>query len=125
MDQINGLRLAEYMIENRPPRLPVPGRDHASARTPDDRERRAQARRAAEALFTPKPPTLEPIAVPPAAPREAISAPTHLEPPPAKVLPAAHLRRIRTWVGYGMTIPQVAEIYGVEVDAIVRILRRA
>jgi hypothetical protein len=80
------------MIENRPPRLPVPGRDHGSARTPDDRERRAQARRPAEALFTPKPPTLEPIAAPPAAPREAISAPTHLEPPPAKVLPAAHLR---------------------------------
>jgi hypothetical protein len=36
-----------------------------------------------------------------------------------------HLPRIRTWVRYGMTIPQVAEIYGVEVDAIVRILRRA
>jgi hypothetical protein len=52
---INGLRCAEDMIENRPPARPVYSRDHASARTADQRERRAQARREAEALFAPKP----------------------------------------------------------------------
>jgi hypothetical protein len=55
---INGLSLAEHMVENHPPRRHVYGREHA-ARIPDDRERRAQARRAAEALFAPEPPVTE------------------------------------------------------------------
>jgi len=56
---INGLRLAEHMVENHPSRRRVYGREHAAARIPDDRERRAQARRAAEALFASKPPVTE------------------------------------------------------------------
>jgi len=47
------------VVENRPPRRRAYGREHAAARVPDDRERRAQARRAAEALFAPKPPVTE------------------------------------------------------------------
>jgi len=47
------------MVENHPSRRRVYGREHAAARIPDDRERRAQARRAAEALFAPKPPVTE------------------------------------------------------------------
>jgi transposase len=35
------------------------------------------------------------------------------------------MMRIRTWVNYGMTVPQVAEIYGVAIGVIERILRRA
>jgi hypothetical protein len=31
--------------------------------------------------------------------------------------------RIRTWVKYGMAIPQVAALYDVEADEITRILR--
>jgi hypothetical protein len=40
-------------------------------------------------------------------------------------IPAAHVARIRTWVKYGITVPQVAAIYGVEVDEIARILGNA
>ena len=32
---------------------------------------------------------------------------------------------IRTWVNYGMTIPQVAEVYEVAIGVIERILRQA
>jgi len=59
--------------------------------------------------------------VEPSAQREAIAAAIHPDPPPAK---APHLRRIRTWVKYGMTIPQVAELRGADVDEIERILRK-
>jgi hypothetical protein len=43
------------MVEIHPPRRQIYGRDHAGTRIPDDRERRAEARRGAEALFAPKP----------------------------------------------------------------------
>jgi hypothetical protein len=36
-----------------------------------------------------------------------------------------HLPRIRTWVRYGMTARQVAEVYGVAVGEIERIVRKA
>jgi hypothetical protein len=42
------------MFEHHLPRRPVYGREHAAAR-PDERERRAQVRQAAEALFKPEP----------------------------------------------------------------------
>jgi hypothetical protein len=32
---------------------------------------------------------------------------------PREIIPATHIARIRTWVKYGMTIPQVAAIEGV------------
>jgi len=101
---INGLRCAEVMIENHPPARPVYGRDHASARTPDQRERRAQAHREAEALFAPKPAVTEnPVASPaklarvlPAAPAAKQDAPTRPQPVLAKTIPAAHAARIRS-----------------------------
>jgi hypothetical protein len=45
--------------------------------------------------------------------------------PRREAIPAAHVARIRTWVKYGMPVPQVAAIYGAEVDEIVRILGKA
>jgi hypothetical protein len=105
-----------------------------------------RARQAAEALFAPKPPLTEPAAKDPLVagdqrkrkPR-VLSAipvqPTRLEPAkqsverepatPCHQLPASHLSRVRTWLKYGMTIRQAAEVYGVSVGEIERILRGA
>lgn len=117
------------MIEHPPHRRPVYGRNHASAHTPDDRTRRAQARRAAEALFAPKqkPSSAQQsrvlsTALPPAQ-SEAMASIT--APPRPTVIPAGHVARIHTWVKYGMTVPQVAAIYGAEVDEVARILGKA
>jgi hypothetical protein len=38
-------------------------------------------------------------------------------------IPKSQFARIRAWRRYGMTIRQVAEVYGVAVDEIERILR--
>jgi hypothetical protein len=107
----------------------------------DDRERTASARQAAEALFTLKPVEQsvsdpEPSAEPPARkPRvlailspapvrsEEVAAPVDPEPRTTRQIPRSHHARIRTWVDYGLTIPQVAEVYGVAVGVIERILR--
>jgi hypothetical protein len=45
--------------------------------------------------------------------------------PPAPSVPAAQVERIRTWVKYGMTVRQVAEHDGAEIDEIRRIIRTA
>ena len=111
------------MIGNHPPRRPVYGRDHAAVRAPDERERRAGVRRAAEALFAPTPSTTEqPVDLPASVPVEPVDAAAHRQPPPREIIPATDVGR--TWVKYGMTIPQIAAIYGVEADEITRILRR-
>jgi hypothetical protein len=47
------------------------------------------------------------------------------EPRTTRQIPRSHHARIRTWVNYGLTIPQVAEVYGVAVGVIERILREA
>jgi hypothetical protein len=111
----------------------------------DDRERIASARQAAEALFTPKPQPAEPSASDPAPsaeqparkPRvlsilspspvrnEEVAAPANPEPRTTRQIPRSHHARIRTLVEYGLTIPQVAEVYGVAVGVIERILREA
>jgi hypothetical protein len=111
----------------------------------DDRERTTSARQAAEALFTPKPQPVEPSAfatvpsaerparkprvlpiLPPAPVRnEEAAPPVDPEPRTTRQIPRSEHARIRTWVNYGLTIPQVAEVYGVAVDVIERILRRA
>jgi hypothetical protein len=39
-------------------------------------------------------------------------------------IPASQLARIRTWVKYGMTAAQVAEVYGVPASEIERALRK-
>jgi hypothetical protein len=60
---------------------------------------------------------------PGAVPVEAVNAATHRPPLPRGSIPAADVGRIRTWVKYGIAIPQVAALYDVEADEITRILR--
>ena len=111
----------------------------------DDRERITSARQAAEALFTPKPRPVAPsvsdpapsveqparkprvlsILSPPPVRDNEVAAPVNPEPRTTRKVPRSHHARIRTWVQYGLTIPQVAEVYGVPVDVIKRILRQA
>jgi hypothetical protein len=111
----------------------------------DDRERITSARQAAEALFTPKRQPVEPsvsdpgpsaerptrkprvLAILSPAPvrNEEVAAPVDPEPRTTRQIPRSHHARIRTWVNYGLTISQVAEVYGVAVGVIERILREA
>jgi hypothetical protein len=105
------------------------------------------ARQAAEALFTPKPPPISPRAaaeappptnqaprkprvlpiLSPAAPVRHAERETPAAPAPQTVrqIPRSLFGRIRTLVQYGMTVAQVAEVYGVAADEIARILRSA
>ncbi len=107
----------------------------------DDREQITRARQAAEALFTskspetrhavpdtapPGPPTRKPrvlqiIAAPPERGEEVKAAATS-EPQPSREVSKSDFSRIRTWVKYGMTVRQVAEFYGAEMDDIERII---
>jgi hypothetical protein len=111
----------------------------------DDRERITRARQAAEALFTPKPQITEQLASdspradqsarkprvlatsPPTAPirREEVEAPVSSQQQMAPEIPRSQFARIRTLVNYGMKPPQVAEVYGVPIDAIKSVLRKA
>jgi hypothetical protein len=116
-------------------------RAEAGDRLQDDRARISRARQAAEALFAPKRPISEPVApvsspsADPVArkPRILKALPTqrvqkeplkaHLireQPPPNKV-PMAHSARIRAWLKYGMTVHQVAQVYGFSAGDIGRI----
>jgi len=100
-----------------------------------------RARQAAEALFAPKPQEREP-AVPDRSTDQTVRRPrilsavlaqptrvaepsNHVPPKPPERIPGSHLARIRTWMKYGMTIPQVAEVYGVTFDDVETILRTA
>ena len=112
----------------------------------DDRRRLTSAHQAAEALFKPKRQIPEqsiregaaPAAESVRKPRVLAILPTapvirHEEPeapigPEQQVTPEiarAQFERIRTWVRYGMTARQVAEVYGVAVGEIERIVRKA
>jgi hypothetical protein len=111
----------------------------------DDRERTASARQAAEALFTPKPQPVEqsasesvpsaehparkprvlPILSPPPVRDEEAAPPVDPEPRTTRQIPRSEHAGIRTWVEYGMTIPQVARVYGVAVGVVEGILREA
>jgi hypothetical protein len=110
----------------------------------DDRERIPSARQAAEALFTPKRQPVEPsvsdsvpspeqparkprvlsILSPAPVRNEEVAPPVNPEPRTTRQIPRSHHARIRTWVDYGLTIPQVAEVYGVAVGVIERIVRQ-
>ena len=107
----------------------------------EDRERIIRAREAAEALFTSKQSANPPSAREPATERRKprvlqIISPTladrNDEPetppvvsePPAREIPRAEFARIRVWVKYGITAAQVAQVYGVAVADIKRILRK-
>jgi hypothetical protein len=120
------------------PQTKTDPRDH-------DRERVSNARRAAEELFRPKPQTrretdpsaLAPGEQPPRKPRilpisrpepvraAAVETPARRKPPPAPKIPASQFARIRTWVTHGMSAADVAQVYGVAVEEIERILRKA
>ena|SRR5207248_2445621 len=104
----------------------------------------SRARQAAEALFAPKQSTtagLESVAadnsgtrkprilsahMPQAIPLEQTKS--RVEPKPVRSrypIAGSDLRRIRTWLKYGMRIRQVAEIFEVRVSDIKRILQSA
>jgi hypothetical protein len=110
----------------------------------DDRQQITRAREAAEALFRPKRQVIEPSVPesPPAADSSARKPRVLTIAPPAPVhaereapvspkrqmtpkIPRSHIGRVRTWVKYGMTARQIAEVYGVAVDEVARIIRKA
>jgi len=110
----------------------------------NDREQIARARQAAEALFTSKPPVTKPavtegappsptqrkprvlqIIAGPAKSDEEVKAAVTPEPQPTPKIPRSHFPRIRSWVKYGMTVGQVAEHYGAEIEEIRRIIRNS
>jgi hypothetical protein len=110
----------------------------------DDREQIMSARRATEALFMPKPqvtertvlerlppadpsarkPRVLPILSPTSIRHEEIEAPISSKRQTVPDIPAKKFARIRALVKYGMTVAQVAELYGVPVEAIKPILRK-
>jgi hypothetical protein len=125
------------MAENHSPHRFGSARPAAGGPLPDDRERIDRARQAAEALFRPKrtaaQPPLAGAGPAPHGPRIlAAAAParpaTAAAPPgcdPAPEIPHTHLTRIRAWLEYGMTVSQVARVYGVAAGEIERLLRQA
>jgi hypothetical protein len=119
--------------------------DRSQQRRPvrgDERDQIISARRAAEALFTPKPPVSEqpvpdpsqtaearkPRVLPTLQPapirQQTADAPTRTAPMAAPDIPATNASRLRTLVEYGMTVSQVADLYRVPVETIERILQK-
>jgi hypothetical protein len=113
---------------------------HQHRHSGDDRER-LSARQAAEALFTPnrevtrqstqestaaaRKPRVLAISPPVPVGREELGA--QISPNQQKITPKierSQVARVRTLVKYGMTARQVAEVYGVDVDEINRIVQR-
>jgi hypothetical protein len=111
-----------------------------------DRERDTNARQAAEALFAPRRPLPEqsiraasaPAGEPVRKPRvlsvsstaphprqERLAASTGPTERTTPKIPKAQFARIRAWRRYGMTAQQVADVYGVAVSEIERILLAA
>jgi hypothetical protein len=121
---------------------PLLSQNHQQTRRTDDRDRVTEARRAAEALFISKPRVSAPSAADVGAVEETARKPRVLpiisssgsalphEPEtsttpalPAGDIPSSQLARIRSWVKYGMTVAQVAQVCGVAVAEIERVLR--
>jgi len=110
-----------------------------------DRDQTTNARQAAEALFAPKRQSFKQLdqeVVSPAGDpvrrlrvlttsRTAPSHPPELETPISPTrpvqpqIPKSQFARIHAWLQYGMTAQQVAEVYGVPVGEIERVLRIA
>lgn len=111
-----------------------------------------RARQAAEALFAPKRPIVNPAVSDDTGSAQqqhsrkprVLSAVTVMQPltqlpseepttsqlrhkprRPCKRVPASHVARLRTWVKYGMTVHQASDMYGVSVTEIERILQKA
>jgi hypothetical protein len=128
------------MIASHPPRRPGLGRATPGSRYPDNRERIARARQAAEAMFTPKSPRVRPLNSLPVLGSDPPPGPPHAEevakatampegtaaPPSARsTIPVSQVARIRVWLKYGMTVSQVAEVFGVPAGEVERMLRQA
>ena len=105
----------------------------------EDRERLSSARRAAEALFAQKPQPLTPSGAGPGHPAEAYKPRVLPALPPAPIrqekldaapasaaleIPARKRAHVRALVKYGMTMQQVAELYGVPVETVERLFRK-
>ncbi|MGH7097751.1 MAG: hypothetical protein ACREE4_08860 [Stellaceae bacterium] len=58
---------------------------------------------------------------------EGTAAPPIGTPPPSagSKIPASQVAQMRIWVKYGMTVPQVAEVFEVPVGEVERTLRKA
>jgi hypothetical protein len=71
-----------------------------------------------------KPRVLQIISPAPAERNDAPETPPVASGPPAGEIPRSEFARIRNWVKYGMTVPQVAQLFGADVGEIRRILRK-
>ena len=122
-DDRGGISRARQAAEElfKPKRQPSPGASASAANTvlPDGEQPRRQPR-----IFT----------VPSLPPANAAKAELHVEPPAkrrkaapkrqAREIPASQFGRVRALTSYGMTQAEVAQLYGVTVDDIERIIRR-
>ncbi len=54
-----------------------------------------------------------------------VEPPARPAPPARRAIPRSQFAGIRTWVKYGMTVTEVAEVYGAAVGDIERVLRQA
>jgi hypothetical protein len=111
-----------------------------------NREEINRTRQAAEALFAPKRRVAEPatpatastadqtarkprilsaVRVQPTPVKSAEVTGAGTPPKPVAKIPASHLGRIRTWLRYGMTKAQVAEVYRVTTGDIESMLQKA
>ncbi len=109
----------------------------------EDHQQVVRAREAAEALFASKPsadppsvaePTsvairkprvLQIISPAPAERNDMPETPPVASAPPVPEIPRSEFARIRTWVKYGMTVPQVAKLIDADADEIRRILQKS
>jgi hypothetical protein len=124
------------MPDRLPTRRPL-GHPRSGERYPSARERIGSARRAAEALFAPKPRSPGGEA-PPSPGGEALGdqpGPSvagdigdaigdQPGPPVAGEIGAAQAARIRAWIKYGMSVAEVAELFGVPVREIEKVVRQ-
>lgn len=130
------------MVEPHRTRHPGPGRVTSGGRYPDDRERIARARQAAEALFAEPPPELpsnsrgagpSPDLLHPGEVTTATAMPEGTAklsvdtPPPTgrSIIPASQVAQMRLWVKYGMTAAQIAKVCGVPVGEVKRVLHKS
>jgi bifunctional non-homologous end joining protein LigD len=129
--RVNNGELGDMTEVHRPDRSGHAASEFNGSNNRNDQEDMNRARHAAEALFAPKQPVSEPaIPAPVPASEQPVRKPRILSavpPQPVQVepipplrksvsrangrkIPVAHLARIRTWVKYGMNVPQVAEL---------------
>jgi hypothetical protein len=124
----------------------IDARDRSVVPLDDDREGTARGRPATEAVFRSKRPVtelsvsdalvpatesrrrrrvLETLSTAPVRREAAVETPVSSEQPITPEIQASQFRRVRAWAKYGMTVPQIAQTYGVAVGEIERILRKS